>query len=80
MDLITRHYLRKSNLSVQDEYHERLALEDINELQKATVYMLMAPAISFAVMFGFNKFRKEGGGASSHFQFVIERAKRRIND
>jgi hypothetical protein len=32
MDILSRYYRRKLNLAAQDEYHERLALEDINEL------------------------------------------------
>ena len=79
MDTITRYYLRKSNLSAQDEYHERIALEDVNELQKAGIYMLLAPALTFAVMFGYSKFRTEGGGSSSHFQYVIDRTRSRID-
>ena len=77
MDIISRYYIRKQNLAVQDEYHERLALEDINELQKASVYMMLVPVFSFAVMYGYGRYREEGG-ASSSFKFIIDRAKQRI--
>ena len=57
MDQITRYYLRKAKLEVSDEYHERLALEDMNELTKASVYMMMAPTFTFALIYGYNQFR-----------------------
>ena len=57
MDQITRYYLRKSKLEVSDEYHERLALEDMNELTKASVYMMMAPTFTFMIIYGYNAFR-----------------------
>ena len=78
MDIITRYYLRKAKLDVSDEYHEQISLLDVNELQKATVYMLLAPTISFAIMYGYNAFR-QGGGSSSHFQYVLDRARNRFD-
>ena len=54
MDQITRYYLRKSKLEISDEYHERLALEDMNELNKASVYMVGAPVLTFALIFGYS--------------------------
>ena len=64
---------------MSDEYQERLALEDINELTKATAYMVMAPTLTFALIFGYNSFRTSGGGQSSNFQFAIDRAKSKFN-
>ena len=78
MDILSRYYRRKLNLAAQDEYHERLALEDINELQKASLYMVLVPVFSFAAVYGYSRYREEGGGASSSFQFIIDRAKARI--
>ena len=78
MDIITRHYIRKAKLDVSDEYHERLALEDMNELTKASVYMMLAPTFTFAILFGYHSFRTQGGGQSAHFQYAIDRAKSRF--
>ena len=57
MDIITRYYLRKAKPEISDEYHERLALEDMNELTKASVYMIMAPTLTFALLYGYHSFR-----------------------
>ena len=51
----------------------------MNELTKASVYMLMAPTLTFALIYGYNVFRTSGGGQSSHFQYAIDRAKSRFN-
>ena len=65
VDELTRYYLRKQNLEASDEFHERIDARDIEELNRASVYMLIAPVFTSLVVYGYSKMR-ESGGASSH--------------
>ena len=77
VDELTRYYLRKQNLKVSDEYHEMIIPSDVDELNKATAYMMVAPIVSAAIVYGYSKMREQGG-ASSHFAHAIRRAKSRF--
>ena len=77
VDELTRYYIRKQNLKMSDEFHERVIPSDIDELNNATIYMVMAPVVASALMYGYKKL-KESGGAASHFAHAIRRAKSRF--
>ena len=77
VDELTRYYLRKSNFQVSDEFHERLELKDIDELNSATLYMVAAPVVTGCVLWGY-KIVTEQGGASSHFAWAVMRARTRF--
>lgn len=50
---------------------------DIDELNKASFYMVLAPIVTTAIFYGYNKLR-ESGGASSHLAHAISKAKSRF--
>ena len=58
VDELTRYYLRKQNLKVSDEYHEMMIPSDVDELNKATAYMMVAPIVSAAIVYGYSKMRE----------------------
>ena len=74
VDELTRYYMRKQNLEAQDEFHEFVLPTDVDELNKASVYCIMAPIVTSAIVYGYSKMR-ENGGASSHFAHAISKAK-----
>lgn len=74
---MTRYYMRKQNLKSTDDFHERVIPSDLDELNKATMYMVLAPIVTTAIVYGYSKLR-ESGGASSHFAHAIRRAKSRF--
>ena len=77
VDELTRYYMRKQNLKVRDEYHERITPSDIDELHKATAYAMAAPIVTGLIVFGYSRLREEGG-ASSHFAHAISKARSRF--
>ena len=77
VDELTRYYIRKQNLKVSDEFHERIAPSDVEELNRAVVYMAAAPIVTSAIVWGYSKMREQGG-ASSHFAHAIRRARSRF--
>ena len=77
VDELTRYYMRKQNLQTSDEFHERITASDVDELNKATVYMVVAPIFTSCLVYGYTKMR-ESGGAASHFAHAIKRAKNRF--
>ena len=77
VDEATRYYIRKQNLEISDDFHEYVAPSDTDILTKAGSYMVVAPIVTTAIIFGFNKIR-ESGGASSHVAHAIKRAKGRF--
>ena len=74
---MTRYYIRKQNLRVSDEFHERIAPSDVEELNRAVVYAAVAPIVTTAIVWGYSKLREQGG-ASSHFAHAIRRARNRF--
>ena len=78
VDELTRYYMRKQNLKVSDEFHERMYPGDMEELGKASVYAALAPIVTTAIVYGYSKMR-ESGGASSHFAHAISKAKSRFS-
>ena len=48
MDSLTRYYMRKANLQVQDEYRTEITQEDIFIMTKARAYILICPVIVVA--------------------------------
>ena len=77
VDELTRYYLRKQNLMQSDEFHQRMVESDIDELNKATIYMVSAPILASLLAFGYSKMR-ESGGSASHFAHAIAKAKNRF--
>ena len=76
-DELLRYYRRKQNLASQDEFHERIESRDIDQLNKASIYMMMAPILTSAIVYGYSKMR-ESGGASSHLAQAIATAKEKF--
>ena len=58
-------------------FHERIESRDIDELNKASIYMMMAPIFTSAIVYGYSKMR-ESGGASSHLAQAIATAKEKF--
>ena len=58
-------------------FHERIESRDIDELNKASIYMMMAPIFTSAIVYGYSKMR-ESGGASSHLAQAIAAAKEKF--
>jgi len=77
VDEVTRYYMRKQNLALSDEFHEQVIPSDVDVLSKASFYMMVAPVVTTAIVFGYSKMREEGG-FSSHFAHAIRRAKNRF--
>ena len=77
VDEVTRYYMRKQNLTLSDEFHERVIPSDIDILTRASIYMMVAPVVTSAIVYGYSKIREEGG-FSSHFAHAIRRAKSRF--
>lgn len=50
---------------------------DVDELNKASAYLMAAPVVTSVMVWGYSKMREEGG-ASSHFAHAIRRAKSRF--
>ena len=77
VDELTRYYMRKQNLQAQDEFHEQILPTDMDELNKASVYMVMAPIVTSAMIYGYSLVR-ESGGASGHFAHAIAAAREKF--
>jgi len=67
MDQLSRYYLKKANLRAADEYHDHIAYSDIDALNRATAWLIIAPA-STLLCTHILKRLQEDGGLSKHFK------------
>lgn len=51
MNIIESYYIKKANLHHTDDFHERIEDNDINLLRKAKFYMLIAPVMTFGIVY-----------------------------
>jgi hypothetical protein len=74
VDALTRVYMRKANLKVDDEFHKEISLADINILRWASAYIIITPVFGVIFVKLLNKIR-EDGGLSKVFRSVMYRAR-----
>ena len=68
MDTLTRYYLRKANLKVQDEFQDKIDKSDIVLLEKARSYMIIAPFFTVGCIY-FLRCVQSTGGVAKYFNF-----------
>lgn len=66
MDELTRSYLRKTNLKIQDKFETEISHEDIYELEKARAWVFGLP-LMFLTGFHIIMWVKNSGGFASWF-------------
>lgn len=57
MDYFTRAYMRKANLKVKDEFHDRLTTGDIDHLRMARAYLVITPLTMMGLFHFMNRMR-----------------------
>jgi hypothetical protein len=67
MDQLSRYYLKKANLRAADEYQDHIAYSDIDALNRATAWLIIAP-VSTLFCTHILKRLQEDGGMSQHFR------------
>jgi hypothetical protein len=58
MDVLTSYYLRKAMPGTVDKFHDHLEIEDIQILQKAAMWVVLAPITTLAVLLSLKQLRK----------------------
>lgn len=66
--------MRKANLKVKDEFHDRLTTGDIDHLRWARAYLVITPLTMMGLFHFMNRMRQEGG-FSQHFRNFVSKAK-----
>lgn len=72
LDDISRYYRIKSHLHIKDEYHEQIALKDINYMKKSFAYVVISPFCGFLLMQLLRMFRDKFS-MSVNYQFRVQK-------
>ena len=70
MDVLTSYYLRKAIPGTTDKFHDHLDIEDIQILQKAAMWVILAPITTLALLVSLKQLRKSA--QSNNFESIIQ--------